>query len=518
MNLLCLTNAFSCNEDEGYPVYLVHADECRFLLPILQLRTVLKEPTAGEMEDALASLSRNLPEAFEETTTRIQRLPESRRRLGISILMWICHAKRALTVSELSDALSVKLGQAAMSPKHRPSPKMMVECCQGLVTIDPETMSIRLAHYAIQEYLIGHSNKLFLCAEAKIGAICLTYLLFDTFRQGPCLDEDAIESRIESNPFLSYASSYWGVHVQRSETDQNVQRLTFAFLSSRSAVACANQIIQYNNLYREEYWNSEECYSTTALHVASHFGLENILHKLLDEGIFPVDAATKMGSTALITSRGHISIVRMLLQRGANPYLKNWYGNALHCAAEAGYSGTIYELIRHGMSANACQYYDRIPIHCTLDNDQAAAFETLITLGADIDARDEGGVSVFHRAAQFDCVNIMDLILQRRWADLESKTPGGLKAIHFAATGSNTAILLRLLEAGGDINAQDNKGRTPLHHAIHCGNKDSVSLLLERGADVKIRTHEGESALQIANVLASDRETEPDFSYADPST
>lgn len=487
--LTLLAHAFSGNEDEEY----VHADECRFLLPILQLRTILKEPTAGEMEDALSSLSRNLPEAFEETIARIQRLPESRRRLGISILMWICHAKRALTVSELSSALSVKPGQTAMSPKHCPSPKIMVECCQGLVTIDPETMSIRLAHYAIQEYLMGHSDKLFPSAEADIAAICLTYLLFDTFRQGPCPDEDAINSHIQSNPFVSYASSHWGVHVQRSETDQKVQHLTFAFLASQGAVACTTQIMQFNNQYREEYWNPDECYSITALHVASHFGLENTLCKLLGEDIFPVDATTKMGSTALIkaASGGHVSIVRILLQKGANPYLENWYGNALHCAAEAGYSGTICELIRYGMSVNACQYYDRIPIHCTLDNDCAAAFETLITLGADINARDEDGLSVLHQAALCDCVSIIDLVLQRRWADLESKAGVGLKAMHFAAIGGNTTILLKLLEAGADINAQDDKGRTPLYHAIHNGNKDSVSMLLEYGADASIRTYEG---------------------------
>jgi hypothetical protein len=104
-----------------------------------QLRTVLKEPTAGEMEDALVSLSRNLPEAFEETIARIQRLPESRRRLGINTLMWICHAKRTLTVFELSEALSVRHGQTSLSQKHCPSPSMIIECCQGLVILDSET-------------------------------------------------------------------------------------------------------------------------------------------------------------------------------------------------------------------------------------------------------------------------------------------------------------------------------------------------------------------------------------------
>jgi ankyrin repeat protein len=438
------------------------------------------------MEDALTSLSHNLAEAFQETTSRIQRLPESRKRLGMNTLMWICHSKRPVKVSEVSDALSVKLDQSARSRKHCPSAELMVECCQGLVIIDPDTMNIRFAHYTIQEYLIEHSERLFLRAEANLAEICLTYLLFDTFRQGPCLDEDDIESRIASNPFLSYSARYWGMHVQCSEIDPNVERLTFRFFDSSSAVACAIQIMQFCKGYREEYWCLEECHSTTALHIASHFGLEITLHKLLDQGILPIDGTSKMGSTALIkaASRGHVSLVKLLLQRGANPYLENWYGNSLHCAAEAGYSCTIYELIRHGMSANDCQHYGRIPIYCTLDNDHAAAFETFISLGADMDAHDMGGKSVFHMAALRNCVNIIDLILQRRLADIESKCGSGLRAMHYASIGGNTAIMLKLLQAGAEINPQDNRGKTPLRYAIICENADAILLLMERGAYV----------------------------------
>jgi hypothetical protein len=234
---------------------------CRFLLPVLQLRTVLKEPTAGEMEDALISLSRNLPEAFEETIARIQRLPDSRRRLGINTLMWICHAKRTLTVFELSEALSVRLGQTNMSQKYCPSPNMIIECCQGLVILDSESKSIRLAHYAIQEYLVGQSEKLFPEAESNIASTCLVYLLFDAFKGGPCSEESEIHSRIAKNPFVSYASRYWGVHVRSFETDGDVQQLVFAFLASHDAIARSYQIMELEKGRWQKYWSPEECYS-----------------------------------------------------------------------------------------------------------------------------------------------------------------------------------------------------------------------------------------------------------------
>ncbi|KFY15118.1 hypothetical protein V492_02220 [Pseudogymnoascus sp. VKM F-4246] len=457
-----------------------------FLLPILQLRTILNEPTAGDMEDSLTSLSHSLSGAFEETITRIQSLPERRKILGMRTLMWICHAKRPMKVTDLSDAVSVKLDQTTMSTKHCPSAKMMIECCQGLVTIDPESTIIRFAHYTIQEYLIEHTSTLFPRAEANLAETCLTYLLFDTFKQGPCLDRDAIKLRIISSTFLTYAGRYWGVHVKGSEVDQVVQRLTFTFLGCHAAAASANQIMQYDKGYRQEYWDPEECYSTTSLHAASHFGLENTLRKLLDEDTLPIDAKTKMGSTPLIkaASRGHASLVRMLLQKGANKYLTNLYGTALHCAAEAGYSNTINELVHHGMSVNVCEQYDRIPITCTLDNDHAAAFETFVGLGADINVCDESGLTVFHKVAKGGCINIMDLILQRRWANIESESEHGLRAIHYAVIRGNTVVLANLLKAGADVNAPDSFGNIPLHYANMYSNTEKISLLIEHGAKV----------------------------------
>lgn len=170
----------------------------------------------------------------------------------------------------------------------------------------------------------------------------------------------------------------------------------------------------------------------------------------------------------------------MLLQRGANPYLGNWYGNALLCAAEAGCSTTIRQLVDHGMNPNTMGDHGRLPIHCTLDNDCFGAFETLIELGADMDFE---GASVFHEAIINGCVNIVDLVLQRHWVDLEHRTTDkGITAIHLAVMWKNTAIISRLLEAGADINAQDNDGYTALDYVDNGTNKDIVSFLLDRGA------------------------------------
>ncbi|KAF3483408.1 uncharacterized protein GIQ15_02732 [Arthroderma uncinatum] len=465
---------------------LIDKAEGMFLLPVLQIRTILAQPTAGDIEDALSSLSQTLPGAFEETIARIKRLPESQKRLGMSILMWICHARREITVPELSNALSVRVGQRAMNTMYSPSPRVMETCCQGLVVIDFRTMAIRLAHYSIQEYLVGCSDQLFLHAEASLASICLTYLLFDTFREGPLPDGSGINLRMETYPFLSYAATYWGVHAQRSENSSSVQHLISEFFSSRDAVACANQVMQYARFYRKLYWEPAECYSTTPLHVVSHFGLEKTLHKLLDQGDVVIDEPTKAGTTALIkaASTGHVLIVRELLLRGADPYVMNWFGNALHCAAEAGQARVIDELIYHGMDPDGDGLDGHTPIACTLHNDRAAAFETLVSHGAKIlpDEDDEGGLSIFHRAILDDCVDIVYSILDRKWVDPNSRSSNGQTAMHYAVDMHNTTILRKLIKAGADINARDNTGKRPLDYARQNGDEDIIRLLLERGA------------------------------------
>ena len=66
----------------------------------------------------------------------------------------------------------------------------------------------------------------------------------------------------------------------------------------------------------------------------------------------------------------------------------------------------------------------------------------------------------------------------------------GQISLHSCFTGYNQQMRL-LIEAGGDVNAQDNKGRTPLHTVPSL---DCARVLLENGADPYIRDKEGKIA------------------------
>jgi len=182
----------------------------RFLLVVVQLQNILDEPTAGDIEDALDNLSRDLPEAFKDTINRIHRLSPSRVRLGMDTLMWISHAERGLTVFELGEILSVRPGRSNFSPRHVPSAKEIVECSQGLVWVNPKTHEVTFIHSTIQEFLKKNASQFFPKADADLGASCLRYLMLKEFGDGPRADGLSIISLLVKYQFLPYAASYWG--------------------------------------------------------------------------------------------------------------------------------------------------------------------------------------------------------------------------------------------------------------------------------------------------------------------
>lgn len=434
------------------------------------------------MEDRIADLSQSLSDAFADTISRIQRLPESRSRLGMDALMWLSHTTRALTEAELSDALAIHSVRNAVNIKYRPATKTILECCQGLATLDGEGC-LRLAHYAIQEYLSEHSMDLFPRAEARISVTCLRYLVFENFRDGPWQTKSEIESRMETYPFLAWAAVYWGQFAERTETDAEVWSALFAFFSSAAATAVANQVRQYSKGLNRNYWDAGECNSFSALHHASRHGLERAISRLLDSGAYSVNELTQMGATPVILAAAaeHVLTTRGLLAHGANPRLRNWYGDALQCAIESNNVATVRELVHWGMDPNAVGHDRRTYLSCALDRDSAGAFAALVELGADIELQSafECDGHIFFTAASLGCNEIVVLMLERGWADIEMRNPGGFTAVHCAV---NPTTMRCLLEAGANVDAMDNEGRTALDFAEAEGNKTMVRLLLDSGA------------------------------------
>jgi len=149
----------------------------RFLLVSLNIDAILHESTISRRREKLSKMSGGLVlgDVYSATIERIKAQDGDRSRLGMTALMWISHAERPLRADELCHALAVQLRSADFDADNIPSISTLVNCCQGLITVDKEASTVRLIHFTLQEYLSSHPD-IFSSPHSAMAEICLTYL------------------------------------------------------------------------------------------------------------------------------------------------------------------------------------------------------------------------------------------------------------------------------------------------------------------------------------------------------
>jgi ankyrin repeat protein len=98
--------------------------------------------------------------------------------------------------------------------------------------------------------------------------------------------------------------------------------------------------------------------------------------------------------------------------------------------------------------------------------------------------------------------------LVKHGADIRVGGDNAGTILHEAAKEDGSQSLMEMLVANGaQINALDNRGRTPLMSAVEASNPSAVRFLLQRGANPSIKDNNGHTALNIANAMADNAET-----------
>ncbi|KAM0344005.1 hypothetical protein ACHAPU_007908 [Fusarium lateritium] len=134
---------------------VLEAADGMFLLAKLHMDTLLSKLTKGHLKQALRTLGKGmagLESCYDQAVDRIECQEREQEHMAKQILIWITHAKRPLTMSELRHALAVEEGTIALNPDFLLDPDSIVSCCAGLVTVDKETDIVRLVHYTTREY------------------------------------------------------------------------------------------------------------------------------------------------------------------------------------------------------------------------------------------------------------------------------------------------------------------------------------------------------------------------------
>ena len=214
-----------------------------------------------------------------------------------------------------------------------------------------------------------------------------------------------------------------------------------------------------------------------------------------------VDARKWGGLTPLHEATGrdtHAAVVTALVEAGVNPNAQDRDGIApLHLAARNGNLDIVTALVEAGADPDVRGPSGNTPMHMAWSglspgpaDSHIAVIRELMWLGADRFAQNDLGqiadpthcvhwqAAVFHRvAAPADFARCLE-----EGADVHVRYEHDNTVLHHAAS-LDAAVTTLLLEAGTQVNARNNTGRTPLHWAAANRNSATVAALLEAGAD-----------------------------------
>lgn len=227
----------------------------------------------------------------------------------------------------------------------------------------------------------------------------------------------------------------------------------------------------------------------TALLTAAGKGQVDIVAALLDEHPDLVNVRGAIGDSGLRTAlhfgSGHEAVVHLLLERGADPNIRDEGDHAypLHFAAERGDLAVVKLLVEHGADpvgagttheldvlgwAVAFDYAHRVEVaEYLLAHGAAHSLVTAVAMG-DVNA-------IRARAAAGDDLDLrMDRTNRRR-------TP-----LHLALVKKQPAALGVLLELGANPNLEDAAGMTPLDVAALSGEEPATATLLAGGARITL--------------------------------
>ena len=229
----------------------------------------------------------------------------------------------------------------------------------------------------------------------------------------------------------------------------------------------------------------------TPLQQACLNGRKAVVEYLLTAGA-DVNKATKSRQRPPLffaSWRGKREVVELLLGAGAEVNKTDENGESPLLAASMRGNWEVVELLLDaGAEVDKMRDIDGItPLVAASIEGHREMVKLLLDRGAEVDKANNAGQTPLFRAGSDDHTEVVQLLLDSG-ADLDRAVnlyPGATR-LHWASKVGLLGMVRSLLDAGADVNSQDDKGETPLHWAARNGNDCSAvaELLLASGAEV----------------------------------
>jgi uncharacterized protein len=220
---------------------------------------------------------------------------------------------------------------------------------------------------------------------------------------------------------------------------------------------------------------------STALALAADYGHPDVVRLLLEKGADPV-AGGLSGEGALTNAArmGYTTKVALVLERGADLKAKN---KALFTMGEAG--PVVLQVMPAPTGLIQAQQNQERP---SIDYAETAGL--LLDRGATIEARNEEDDTRLIWAAENGQTDVVRALLEMG-ADVEAKNKYGSTALAVAACECTVIDMPETLESmklllgkGAHVNVKNKTGSTALMTAASAGRTENMQLLLDKGGNI----------------------------------
>ncbi len=242
-------------------------------------------------------------------------------------------------------------------------------------------------------------------------------------------------------------------------------------------------------------------------------GQSALVKAFLDKGIDLNDNDLNIPYVCVAVSAGHPEVLKLLLDREANPgafSVGTQNHTPLHIAAYMNDSRAVALLLEHGAQVEAESNSGRTPLMDLFVNDKlfqstwinvrpgagnrTPVARLLVETGhASVQRRSRAGKTVLHYYASNILAGKRDSgvfeFLIAQGALLDAQDNEGLTPLHDAAKNNNLFVAMQLIQQGASLNMRDNTGLTPLDYALNRISSKMVANLVRSGAQSSVPTN-----------------------------
>ena len=227
-----------------------------------------------------------------------------------------------------------------------------------------------------------------------------------------------------------------------------------------------------------------------------------IVNILVEEGVY-INEKDKSGWTPLHTAVANKNgaLVKALISSGADVTIKDSLNKTAYEIAEENKDEAVMNLFHESLKGTK---WER-ELHSAIWKVAPCLkeIERLIALGVCVDAKDRSGNTPLHEASGNGHADVVKLLI-KEGAKVGVRNKKGEAPLSWIARSFRRdiekfkEIIEALINAGAEIDAQDNRGNTALHRVSERGHADVVKLLINAGADINAKNKDGDTALHRA--------------------